>query len=146
MKNQKQSLTKAQVLDFVRRFVNDMFDENDHGHGYGKHIRYEPEYQAFHDAKYRCKSPSHKDFRNYGGRGIEFRFRSFKQFFNHIGPRPSAPYSLDRINNDGHYEENNVRWATPKEQATNKRKSQRKSAASVLIRRSSRKRRDVRVP
>jgi hypothetical protein len=71
------------------------------------------------DAKRRCKNG--KDFANYGGRGIEFRFTGFEQFYAELGPRPSPEHSLDRIDNDGHYEPGNVRWATQSQQQKNKR-------------------------
>ncbi len=78
------------------------------------------ELESYQDAKYRCSNPRHYAWESYGGRGIKFRFESFEQFFAEIGPRP-AGLSLDRINNDGHYESGNVRWATRKEQAANRR-------------------------
>jgi hypothetical protein len=72
--------------------------------------------------------PTHRCFQNYGARGIEFRFTSFAQWFAELGPRPEgkdakgrALYSVDRINNDGHYEVGNVRWATALEQVHNSR-------------------------
>lgn len=48
-------------------------------------------------------------------------FESFSEFIGCIGERPSPAHSLDRIDNDGHYECSNVRWATPKEQTLNRR-------------------------
>lgn len=82
---------------------------------------YTPEWFIFHAAKQRCTNPKHRSFRDYGGRGIEFRFRSFEEFYEEVGPRPSNEHSIDRINNDGHYEPGNVRWATPEQQKNNKR-------------------------
>ncbi len=81
-----------------------------------------PEYGVFASAKNRCVNSNAPNFRNYGGRGIEFRFTSYEQFIEHLGHRPSAKHSLDRYpDNDGHYEPGNVRWATAKEQARNTR-------------------------
>lgn len=80
------------------------------------------EYRSFDHAKTRCNNHNEsKKWRNYGGRGIEFRFESFRQFFSEIGPKPSPYYTLDRINNNGNYEPGNVRWATWKAQASNRR-------------------------
>ena len=45
--------------------------------------------------------------------------------FASIGPRPTAKHSLDRRNNDGHYELGNVRWATTRQQLLNRRRARR---------------------
>lgn len=81
-----------------------------------------PERIAYAQAKARCTNPRHRAWKDYGGRGVEFRFRSFRQFIRLLGPRPSRRHSLDRIDNDGHYEPGNVRWATPRQQARNRRR------------------------
>lgn len=80
-----------------------------------------PERRIYQAAKKRCTNPNASDWRNYGGRGIKFLFESFDQFFAELGPRPKG-LTLERINNEGHYEIGNVRWATQSEQARNKRK------------------------
>lgn len=46
---------------------------------------------------------------------------SFEAFLADVGPRPSSAHSLERVNNDGHYEPCNCRWATHIEQQRNKR-------------------------
>lgn len=75
---------------------------------------------------YRCENPRDKGYRYYGARGIRVceRWHDFEAYYADImrllGPCPDGK-SLDRINNDGHYEPSNVRWATPKEQARNSR-------------------------
>jgi hypothetical protein len=80
-----------------------------------------PEYRAWFNARKRCTDPSHCRFYTHGGRGIEFRFPSFFEFLAEVGSRPSPQHSLERPNNDGHYEKGNVCWATRGEQQKNKR-------------------------
>ena len=74
--------------------------------------KHKAEHNAYTNAKERCTRGSNVKYSRYGGRGIEFRFKSFKEFFEHIGPRPSEAHQLDREDNDGHYEKGNVRWVT----------------------------------
>ena len=94
-----------------------------HGHTKGGRGRLvSPEYTAYQGAKERCTNPNNRAYADYGGRGIKFRFNSFEEFLAEAGPKPSPAYSIDRIDNDGHYEKGNIRWATRIEQNNNQRR------------------------
>lgn len=79
------------------------------------------EYKSFCSAKNRCNNPNYRHYADYGGRGIKFKYTSFDEFLNDVGPRPSREHSLDRKKVDGHYEPGNCRWATRREQYLNRR-------------------------
>ncbi len=80
------------------------------------------EYVSWRQMRYRCNNPNFHNYHRYGGRGITVHpdFDDFEVFLAHIGPKPSPIHSVDRINNNGNYAPDNVRWATPLEQANNK--------------------------
>jgi hypothetical protein len=48
---------------------------------------------------------------------------SFVDFVGDVGYAPSKKHSLDRVNNDGDYEPQNVKWSSPIEQQNNQRRT-----------------------
>lgn len=81
------------------------------------------EYWTWALAKNRCTNSKNKQYRNYGGRGIQMStdwLNSFAAFLHDMGNRPDG-YQLDRIDNDGNYCKENCRWATPTQQMRNTR-------------------------
>ena len=82
-----------------------------------------PEYFIWRQVLRRCYCPDSVDYVYYGARGVgvyeEWR-TDFLCFLNDVGRRPSPLHSLDRIDPDGWYEPGWVRWATSKEQGSNR--------------------------
>jgi len=83
-----------------------------------------PEFAAWISMKQRCCNPHHQSAHNYIERGITIYrewLNSFEAFFAYVGHRPTPKHTLERKDNEKGYEPGNVRWATMKEQALNKR-------------------------
>jgi hypothetical protein len=115
-------------------YAKDLLRANNTKHGLHDH----PLYHVWWAMKERCLNPKSKSYHNYGGRGIilckEWQ-DDFMVFFNwamNFGYEPGL--SIERINNNGHYEPRNCKWASQHEQAQNRRTVKIKPEQLELIR------------
>ena len=98
-----------------------------------------PTYTSYHAMKTRCLNPNHTSYEDYGGRGIAVDPRwlgkeGFLKFLEDMGERPEG-LTLERKNTNLGYGPDNCKWATPKQQANNRRntKTQEQKRARLRV-------------
>ena len=85
-----------------------------------------PHYNRWYDMIRRCYNPDCPTYQHYGGRGItvckKWRedFWSFHDYLEGLEGYEKGS-TMDRINNDGPYEDGNIRWAPRGKQMRNRR-------------------------
>lgn len=92
------------------------------------------EYATWLRIKSRTRNPNDPSYATYGAIGIDMSdgwFDDFISFYEHMGKKPAAGYSIDRIDNTRGYAPGNCRWASPQEQARNKLGLQRNNTSGV---------------
>lgn len=94
------------------------------------------EYSIWRGIIGRCYNPSDSGYKWYGALGVtvcDSWKKDFLSFLKYMGKRPTSKHSIDRINPFGNYEPGNCRWATAKQQASNRRKNWEKSKIAAML-------------
>lgn len=83
-----------------------------------------PLYSIWQGMLRRCRTPTHKQWADYGGRGIRVcdEWTTYANFERDMLPRPPGG-TLERLDVNGNYEPGNCVWATRKEQQRNQRRT-----------------------
>lgn len=82
------------------------------------HKRINRLYRIWNSMIQRCDNPKCEAYPNYGGRGIKVcvRWYDYRNFHDDVIEGYADNLTIDRIDNDGHYQPGNTQWATRKVQ------------------------------
>ena len=93
--------------------------DKNYKHGYA----HTPMYNVWLGIKERCLNPNNSSYKNYGGRGITIcdDWMDYKNFHRDMAPTYKTGLTLERIDNEKGYCEDNCIWADRNVQGNNKR-------------------------
>ena len=89
-----------------------------------------PQYSGYRCMWRRCNDPKHRDYPNYGAKGIEVCARwamgqryaqGFWNYLEDLGDKPGPGYTVDRIDGSKGYTPENCRWADQATQNANRK-------------------------
>jgi len=111
--------------------ISSMVTDNGSSHKYcinHPDVKYDSHFKGmFNSMKTRCNNPNYKKFHRYGGRGItcdyEYLIDFYDDFYDlylkHVADYGVNNTTIERINTNGIYTKDNIRFATYQEQARN---------------------------
>lgn len=79
-----------------------------------------PTYKSWGDMLSRCRNANNPAYARYSDKGYSKDWEKFENFFADMGERPEG-MTLDRKDGSKGYYKENCRWATPQQQAENRK-------------------------